>query len=377
LLVSPVSSKTNDLKPVPGTNLPFSGRLRGVPCLVFARALASNAALPSTSVLALGEVRRVLRHEAVDERVGLLDLCRGPVVGHAAAADVLDDDEVAELVVVDPLVAALAHRAVVALDGRRRRRAPLQRLAEDAAEVAGLGGEQQLAVERVVGGAVDRAHAAVGGVRGQRVEQRDAVRGVLDVEVDPREVRAVVRRPRRREHLVALDQEAPAVVVAGGRAARVAARHQIAVLVGLGLRRLAVGLQCRVVEVAVASEDPGGVLERVVAVDHPLQLEPVGHHVRRAALPLVGVRDAADDLGDGDRRSDERDRAHGPNYEDSTHVLSLSLEIGRGIRIGSRAAHRLLSCEGSASPARDPSSESPAHAAMAATNPSLKAAADS
>jgi hypothetical protein len=48
--VSPVSVITNDLKSVPGTNFPFSGRLSGVAPAALAAALASNPAVPSTAV---------------------------------------------------------------------------------------------------------------------------------------------------------------------------------------------------------------------------------------------------------------------------------------------------------------------------------------
>ena len=46
-VVSPVSAKKNFLKPVPGLNWPFSGRLNGVPPAFLAAALASKAAVPS------------------------------------------------------------------------------------------------------------------------------------------------------------------------------------------------------------------------------------------------------------------------------------------------------------------------------------------
>ena len=48
--VSPVSSKKNVPKPVPGWNWPFSGRLNGVACAAFAATFASNGELPSTAV---------------------------------------------------------------------------------------------------------------------------------------------------------------------------------------------------------------------------------------------------------------------------------------------------------------------------------------
>jgi hypothetical protein len=53
--VSPVGTKKNVLKSVPGWNDPFSGRLNGVPLLPwlftpFAARLASNGAVPSVSV---------------------------------------------------------------------------------------------------------------------------------------------------------------------------------------------------------------------------------------------------------------------------------------------------------------------------------------
>ena len=48
--VSPVSANTNERKSVPGTNLPFSGRLSGVAPLALASALASNGAVPSVAV---------------------------------------------------------------------------------------------------------------------------------------------------------------------------------------------------------------------------------------------------------------------------------------------------------------------------------------
>ena len=41
-LVSPVASKKNSRKPVPGRNCPFSGRLNGVAPAALAAALASN-----------------------------------------------------------------------------------------------------------------------------------------------------------------------------------------------------------------------------------------------------------------------------------------------------------------------------------------------
>ncbi len=48
--VSPVASKKNVLKPEPGRNWRFSGRLNGVAPAFFAAALASKLAVPSTSV---------------------------------------------------------------------------------------------------------------------------------------------------------------------------------------------------------------------------------------------------------------------------------------------------------------------------------------
>ena len=50
LSVSPVSSKKNVRKPVPGWNCPFSGRLNGVALAAFAAALALNGAVPSIAV---------------------------------------------------------------------------------------------------------------------------------------------------------------------------------------------------------------------------------------------------------------------------------------------------------------------------------------
>jgi hypothetical protein len=121
-----------------------------------------------------------------------------------------------------------------------------------------------------------------------------------------------------------LDQEAMAVVIAGRRAARVVLGDEIGVLVGLGLRRLVVNLDRGVVQVAVAGEDAGRVLEGVVAVDHALQREAIGHDVGRAPAARLRVGHSAEDLGDGNRRRDEhRCSSSGPN-EDSTHVPSLS-----------------------------------------------------
>ena len=135
---------------------------------------------------------------------------------------------------------------------------------------------------------------------------------------------------------MALDQEVMAVVVAGGRAARAATGDQVGVLVGLGLGRLLVGLDRRVVEVPVAGEDPGRVLERVVAVDDALQREAVGHDVRRAPAARVGVRDATEDLGDGHGRHHEDSRACGGSSQDSTHVPFpfLGLRAGRFLQRG-------------------------------------------
>src|SRR5262249_59175296 len=48
--VSPVSSKKNSRKEVPGRKTPFSGRLKGVPCAALASALESKGALPFTAV---------------------------------------------------------------------------------------------------------------------------------------------------------------------------------------------------------------------------------------------------------------------------------------------------------------------------------------
>jgi hypothetical protein len=107
-----------------------------------------------------------------------------------------------------------------------------------------------------------------------------------------------------------------------------------------------VGLDGRVVEVAVAGEDPGRVLERVVAVDDALEREAVGHDVGWAPAARVGVRDAVDDLGDGDCRHHEDNRAYRGPYEDSTHVVSLSLgQTAGGIRTARRRALRLSICE--------------------------------
>jgi len=49
-LVSPVSSKKNSRKPLPGRNWPFSGRLNGVPPFALASELALNVLVPSTAV---------------------------------------------------------------------------------------------------------------------------------------------------------------------------------------------------------------------------------------------------------------------------------------------------------------------------------------
>jgi hypothetical protein len=156
------------------------------------------------------------------------------------------------------------------------------------------------------------------------------VLGVAHVEVDAREVGAVEVLARRREDLVALDQEVPAVVIARGRPTEIAAGRQVGVLVGLGLGRLTVGLECRVVEVAVASEDAGRVLQLVDADGDPLQLEAVCEDVRRTSGARIRVRDASHDLGEGNRRQDERGCPSRASYEDSSHDLSLSLEDRRG-----------------------------------------------
>ena len=48
--VSPVSSKKNSRKLLPGRKTPFSGRLKGVPLFAFAAVFALNGALPWTAV---------------------------------------------------------------------------------------------------------------------------------------------------------------------------------------------------------------------------------------------------------------------------------------------------------------------------------------
>ena len=50
LFVSPVSSKKNFVKSVPGWKTPFSGRLNGVAFAALASGPATNGALPSVAV---------------------------------------------------------------------------------------------------------------------------------------------------------------------------------------------------------------------------------------------------------------------------------------------------------------------------------------
>ena len=169
LSVSPVSSKKNVRKPLPGWKRPFSGRLNGVPLPAFAArvgverrravrcrvvdrheagvehlAVAVQVArvvgldvgvslsagrragrrpvegdrlarvgeridLEHLQLAALGQVSRVVRLEPVHEAVGLL----GEVVDRSGlASDVLDDPEVPSGIVLDSLVAADADDAL-------------------------------------------------------------------------------------------------------------------------------------------------------------------------------------------------------------------------------------------------------------------------
>ncbi len=219
---------------------------------------------------ALGEVGLVGGDEAVDVAVG------GLAARHRGAADVLDQPDVAVLVVLHALVAAGTER--VEPDGLAVDRVAVV-VEGDAEHPAvgrlGLGSEQQLVGERVPGDAVDRR---VGVARVVDVgDQRDPLGRVGLVEVDAGDVAA-------RPALVALVEEVPA------------AEGEVDVLVRLGLAGLVGGLRERAAGlgvVAVVGDAVGG-----VGVDQRERAPRDrglggggGQHVVLDARSWVGVRD--------------------------------------------------------------------------------------
>ena len=257
-------------------------------------ACSSDATCSTCSLPPLSRFARVVGQQPVDEAVRLLGV-RVDRAGRAAA--VLDDVDVAELVVLDALEAALAEHAPEVRDLRR----VVERRLDDAAAGAALGGEEQALRERIPGRAVDHGHGrlAVGLGLG---ELRHAVRRI-GVEVDARDVGA-----GGRAELVALVEEVRAVVVLRIGAV-LALDDEVGVLVRLALRRLDVvarGLHVArrrnhrpVVVVAVPARQRRRVLERGRALRHrrlaPLRRELVGQRDARG-LRVGGA-------GVGDRRS--------------------------------------------------------------------------
>ena len=186
-------------------------------------ACSSDATCSTCSFPPASRLRRVVWQQPVDEAVRLLGV-RVDLAG--GAARVLDDVDVAELVVLDALESALAHDAPEVRDLRR----VVERRLDDAAAGAALGGEEQALGERIPGRAVDHRHGglAVGLGLG---ELRHAMRGI-GIEVDARDVRA-----GGRAELVALVEEVRAVVVLRVSAV-LALDDEVRVLVRLALRRL-------------------------------------------------------------------------------------------------------------------------------------------
>src|SRR5262245_26748629 len=166
---------------------------------------------------------RIVRHIAVDEGVGLAAVVdRWRVAG--GAADILDDVDVAFLVGVNPLIATLAQERIERADLRW----PIDGDLDHAAIGACLLSEQKRLGERVVGGTVDRPKSGLARGRIDRGQERDAMRAAAwNVEIDARDV------GKRRAVLVALKQEATAVVKAWRWAARIVMKNQVRVLIRL------------------------------------------------------------------------------------------------------------------------------------------------
>ena len=250
--------------------------------------------------------------------------------GLAGTADVLDDPDVAVVVVLDALVAPAAERSGNVLNDRWvARRGRVGRCG------GALRREQQPLCPRVPGRAVDGRERRARRVRGR--EQRDAVRGVR-VEVDPRDV-------ARGPGLVALEEEVRAVPVVRVGAGEALLEDEVGVLVRLGLVGLVGHSRGRhhlriargrddVVVVAVIRDLRRRVLDlrRALCDGHLGQLRRELARRCESHRPRVRGRDVGEPKAASERRRArgeraDRDRPNGSEHGNDRSPLAASHEL--------------------------------------------------
>src|SRR5262245_52001418 len=192
---------------------------------------AVNDDLQRLQCAAILDPLRIVWDVSIDEGIRLCGGLERNIVGaetaRSGATNILNEIDVAFVVITNAFVAAKAEEIFQCVNGGRPVQRHLNNLAGPISGRTCLLREQQGFCERIERAAIDGAESRRA-ARITRSQQSDAMVRVSDIEIDARNVGLVATV------LVALEQKMPAIVEAGGWTAGVMVKDEIGVLVGLG-----------------------------------------------------------------------------------------------------------------------------------------------